>query len=54
MGTVEITETLMKRLPDNIQLDVDIDKLAWLLSLLNDKGEIPTYALKYIVIVAAE
>jgi len=50
---MEEVEAIMVKLPANTQLEVDTDKLAWLLSLVNDEGEIPVCALKYITIVAA-
>lgn len=41
------------KLSVNTQLEVDTSNLEWLLSLINDEGELPIYALKYVTIVAA-
>ena len=43
----------MKKLPENTQFEVDDNKMAWVMSLLNDAGEFPIYVLKYITIIAA-
>ena len=44
----------MVKLPETLLLEVDKEKASWFVNLMNEKGEIPRYALKYVTIIAAE
>ena len=44
----------MVKLPKELLIEVDGEKASWFINLMNDKREVPRYALKYVVIIAAE
>ena len=44
----------MVKLPKVLLIEVDGEKASWFVNLMNDKREIPRYALKYVTIIAAE
>jgi len=44
----------MVKLPKKLLIEVDGEKASWFVNLMNEKREIPRYALKYVTIIAAE
>ena len=46
--------TTMVKLPADMMMEVGIDHVAWFMGLMNEEGEVPEYALKYVTIIVAE
>ena len=54
IGSVDDSMVDMVKLPKSLVLEVDSGRASWFSNLINEEREVPRYALKYVIIIAAE